>query len=136
MAAIVLACLAGAAHAAPATGSWQLRGPAQSGMWLMTLQDGESVRFQLEIARGAPSYNSGWIEGSFALAGGKGVFRSSDGACEIAFAFAAASVRVHEVPGKHDCGFGFNVRADGTLLRTSGKAPRFAAGDPRTGGTQ
>lgn len=72
------------------TGSWEYHGPAESGMWLKTEQHGKNVRFQLELQRGAPSYNSGWIEGEFQLQGTEGVFSADadSGRCEIRFQFS------------------------------------------------
>lgn len=125
--------LAVAASAGERTGSWGVRGPAGSGKWLKALHEGNSVRFQLELSRGAPSYNSGWLEGEFELKGNTGTFRSEDGACEILFTFRPAAVRLSYVEDRNACGFGHNVWADGTLRRTSRKPPKFSTGDPRTG---
>jgi hypothetical protein len=130
LSALALASAVGAADAADVTGSWEYSGPAQSGLWLKTRQTGDTVRFQLELARGAPSYNSGWLEGEITLAGAAGVFRSNEyGNCEIAFEFAPAFVQLKEV--QEQCGFGFNVHADGKLRRKSVKPPKFSASDPR-----
>lgn len=132
LSALALASAVGAAHAADVTGSWEYSGPAQSGLWLKTRQTGDTVRFQLELARGAPSYNSGWLEGEIKLSGTAGVFRSNEyGACEIAFEFAPAFVQLKEAPAQQECGFGFNVHADGKLRRKSAKPPKFSASDPR-----
>jgi len=132
--AMAISTVLGTAHAGDVTGSWEYAGPAQSGMWLTTKQMEGKVRFQLEIARGAPSYNSGWIEGEFELAGTVGVFRRIEGgACEISFEFARSTVRVKEAEGRQDCDFGANVYADGTLRRKSTKTPAFSPSDPRFG---
>jgi hypothetical protein len=129
---LALAITIGVAHAADVTGSWEYSGPAQSGLWLKTRQAGDKVRFQLELARGAPSYNSGWLEGEIKLAGTTGVFRSNEnGACEIAFEFAPTFVQIKEAPEQNACGFGFNVHADGKLRRKSVRPPKFSASDPR-----
>jgi hypothetical protein len=132
-ASILLATSVGTAHAREVTGSWEYRGRASSGIWLKTLQEGKGVRFQLEIARGSPSYNSGWIQGTFDLEGSAGTFRGRDAGCEISFQFVGSSVRITPVEGKEDCGFGYNVRPEGTLLRKNRKKPRFSIGDPRSG---
>jgi len=116
------------------TGTWEYHGPAKSGMWLKTLQNGNEIRFQLEIARGAPSYNSGWIEGKFLLKGSSGVFQSSEyGKCAIKFEFKKSKVYLEE-KNHHECGFGYNVYADGDLTIKSRKKPKFSKGYPRTGG--
>lgn len=122
----------GTAYANDVTGSWEYKGPAESGMWLKTQATGDKVRFQLEVARGAPSYNSGWIEGEFDLDGTSGVFRSTEyGDCEIAFEFTRSSVRIAEGEDKGQCGFGYNVFADGTLRLKSRSKPTFSDADPR-----
>lgn len=122
-------------HASPSfTGSWEHRGQAHSGIWLKTRQQGNEVRFQLEILRGAPSYSTGWIEGTVGLKNGQGVFRSSEfGECAIAFAFKDRSVRLTHPDMQVACGFGHNVFAEGTLLRKSRVPPEFCREDPRSG---
>jgi hypothetical protein len=115
------------------TGTWEYHGLAESGMQLMTLLTGDVVRFQLEISRGAPSYNTGWIEGKFRLTGASGIFRSSEyGTCVIKFEFKKSTVRLQEAsPEEQECGFGHNVHADGTLMIKSRKKPKLSNGDPR-----
>jgi hypothetical protein len=114
------------------TGTWEYHGPTESGVWLMTLQTGNEVRFQLEISRGAPSYNTGWIEGKFSLKGTSGIFRSSEySKCAIKFEFKKSTVRVSQK--EYECGFGHNVIANATLNIKSRKKPNFSDGDPRQG---
>jgi hypothetical protein len=128
--------LSGIASAADVTGTWEKKGRSGAGLWLLTQQDGATVRFQLELSRGAPSYNSGWIEGEFTLDGTTGVFRSSESAsCTIKFKFRKSSVELQEPDDAwQTCGFGYNVHADGVLTLKSRKRPRFASSDPRFGG--
>lgn len=122
-------------HASSFTGTWVFRGTAESGILLKTKQQGEDVRFQMEISRGSPSYDSGWIEGSVTLKNGKGVFHSNEfGPCEIAFEFNARSVRVIHPDMHVECGFGYHVFAEGKLTRQSHRQPKFCAADPRSGG--
>jgi hypothetical protein len=125
----------GTADANGVTGTWEYHGPTESGMWLMTLQTGNEVRFQLEISRGAPSYNTGWIEGKFRLKGTSGIFRSSEyDKCAIKFEFKESTVRLQEMSQEEqECGFGYNVHAQGTLVIKSRKKPKFSSGDPRSG---
>ena len=116
------------------TGSWAHRGEANSGIWLKTRQQGKQVRFEMEILRVAPSYNTGWIEGTVDLKNGKGVFRSREfGECAIAFEFKDRSVRLTHPDMLVECGFGHNVFAEGTLLRKSRVPPEFCREDPRSG---
>jgi hypothetical protein len=123
--------VAGNAAAAGFSGSWAWDGPNEVGSRLKTIQDGATVRFQLELSRGAPSYNSGFIEGRFALNGSEGVFSATDdGDCEIHFRFPGKSVQLRQSPVHRDCGFG--GYPDGTLRLKSRKTPTFSKGDPRT----
>jgi len=116
------------------TGTWEYHGPAESGMWLKTLQNGNKIRFQLEISRGAPSYNSGWIEGELLLKGSSGIFQSSEyDKCAIKFEFRKSKVNLKEVNQNQECGFGHNVYAKGILVKKSHNKPKFSRGDPRTG---
>ena len=131
---LLLSVWLSAAVAGNATGTWEYQGPAKSGMWLKTRQVGHRVRFQMEIARGEPSFNSGWIEGQFELNGTSGVFETNEhGHCEIKFQFAHSSVHVMESEEKQECGFGYNVYATGTLNLKNRKKPKFSVTDPRHG---
>lgn len=126
----------GSAWGAPSlTGTWEHSGPAESGLWLKTEQTNDTIRFQLEISRGSPSYNSGWIEGEFALAKGAGHFRkvTDSGVCEIDFRFQAKRVELRQTGNFSGCGFGHGVFAAGALKRTSRGKPGFCADDPRAG---
>jgi len=124
-----------AAAAADASGTWEMHGPAESGAWLKTRQSDRVVRFQLELTRGAPSYNSGWIEGEFNLSGDVGVFRrqTESGLCEIGFQFESKRVTLRQMGYVQGCSFGANVYAHGVLLRTASTQPVFSDGDPRFG---
>lgn len=117
------------------TGSWMYRGPSESGIWLKTVQQAQRVRFQLELQRGAPSYNSGWIEGEFDFQGNLGVFsaKTEDGLCKIAFKFSPTRVEIEQLSDEVACGFGHGVFAQGGLRRESRKKPKFSKGDPRHG---
>lgn len=127
---------AGAAEATLTyTGTWEYRGSGESGLWLVTEQKGNVVKFQLEISRGAPSYNSGWIEGEFLLKGNKGTFRSdNNGPCEISFSFTQHSAQLNQPDKKRECGFGAFVYAQGALRLKNRKTPKFCNSDPRSGG--
>jgi uncharacterized protein YecT (DUF1311 family) len=122
-----------AAQAQTITGTWQWNGRNDSGMLLRTLRVDDKVRFQLEVARGAPSYNSGYVEGEFTLKGARGTFTSAGKpeGCEIAFSFKAKSVSVSQSVEKGGCGFGGSVHADGELLLLSARPPQLSLGDPR-----
>jgi hypothetical protein len=130
----LLAALIASAAPAPslaqsATGTWQWSGRNESGMLLKTTQAGNRVHFQLEVSRGAPSYNSGYAEGEFQLRGASGTFSSKE--CEINFTFRSKRVQVSQSIEKGGCGFGGSVHANGFLSLRSSQAPKFSQGDPR-----
>ena len=117
------------------TGSWQRSGDNGFEALLKTHQESALIKFQLEIHRGAPSYNSGFIAGEFSLQGSKGQFYSDRfGECEINFHFEANQVYLHESQAKSDCGFGHGVHANGQFTLIDGGVPKFSKGDPRATG--
>jgi hypothetical protein len=104
------------------TGSWSWGAPGEAGGSLKMIQAGEKVRFQLELSRGPPSYNNGFIEGQFILTGNEGIFRTDEhGACELHFSFKDHFVTVREVAD--ECGFGYGVTATGTYMLDSAATP-------------
>src|SRR5262249_26257716 len=112
-------------------GTWNRGDPEKGGGQLLTRQTADVVQFQLECWRGAPSYNSGFLDGEFPVSKGKGVFRSRAGPCELEFRFSANEVAIQYVSDSRDCGFGYAVYANGVYRRTSRKVPQFSKGDPR-----
>ena len=122
--AMLLALSAWSAQAADYSGSWQYGSPKKGGVWLKTQQKGDVIAFQLEASRGAPSYNSGEIEGEFALRGNAGTFKqiTDYGACEIAFVFSAKAVELKQIGSADACGFGYGVHVSGMLKRKSARA--------------
>ena len=113
------------------TGSWTWRGLNEASGYLQTIQSSERVQFQLELQRGAPSYNSGFMEGEFTLRGKKGVFQTKEyGNCEIKFVFKKSQV-VLDQGSPTGCGFGYGVIADGTYYLQSNDKPAFSVGDPQ-----
>lgn len=132
----LLVLSSGKAMAMDTTGTWEYYGPAESGKWLKTEQRGNKVRFQLELQRGSPSYNSGWMEGEFELHDKSGTFQKTfyGGLCEITFRFFSSHVEISQSAGSDsDCGFGNNVWAQGRLKRKSRNVPKFTKNDPRIG---
>lgn len=115
------------------TGNWSWSGESESGGYLRTIQTKNKVQFQLEIMRGAPSYNSGLIEGEFNLKGNIGVFQSAElGLCEIFFDFQTSKVILTQPSEKTDCGFGYGVYPDGAYILINHTKPKFSVGDPRS----
>lgn len=127
MAVVVLA--GGGGTAPPSwTGTWTWGGGASdaAGGTLAVVDEAAGTRFQLQLSRGAPSFNMGFLEGALAIEDGRATWRSDDGACAIAFAFAREAVVLEQERGSDaDCGFGHAVRADGTYRRTSRKKPKL-----------
>jgi len=115
------------------TGTWTRGDPEKGGGRLLVKHDGTELRFQMECWRGAPSYNSGFVEGELTLSNREGTFRSdsSTGRCELRFVFSDDSVELRYVNESADCGFGHGVFANGVYARTSRDDPKFSDGDPR-----
>lgn len=115
------------------TGTWNRGDPETGGGLLMVKQEGRRALFQLESWRGAPSYSSGFVDGSFVLDGDRGVFRAEgdSGPCELEFVFSDDAVVIDYVDVSTDCGFGHAVYANGTYQRTSSEPPTFCEGDCR-----
>jgi hypothetical protein len=115
------------------TGTWQWSGRNESGILLKTVQAGSKVRFQLEVSRGAPSYNSGYVAGEFQLTRTVGTFASSEKGheCEITFTFQPKRVEVSQSLERGECGFGGGVHADGMLSLQSNRVPKLSQCDPR-----
>ena len=125
-------CVAKENQSYTATGTWSWTGPKESGGYLLTNQKKNRVQFQLELQRGAPSYNSGFIEGEFELQGNKGSFRKDEfGHCEISFEIKKNEIVLTQPSNKAECGFGYGVYPEGTYKCDSHKKPKFSAGDPR-----
>ena len=122
MTAVLAFALLVAGGAAPSrTGTW-----TRDGGTLAVVDEAQGTRFQLQLSRGAPSYNMGFLEGSLKIDDGRATYQSPDGECTITFAFARDTVEVNQERGDDfDCGFGHGVYANGTYRRTSRKKPKL-----------
>ena len=92
--------------------------------------------FSWSAGGGAPTYNSGFLEGELALSRGEAVFKAdgvAGGRCELHFAFSEQKVGIRYLNESLDCGFGYAVFANGWYRRTSRDEPVFSDGDPRGG---
>lgn len=71
--------------------------------------------------------NTGMAEGVAKISGDTAIFTGDEsGACKIIVKFVRPGViRVTQSEQESDCGFGFNVRADGTYKKASGAKPKF-----------
>jgi hypothetical protein len=126
-AALALVLIAAGTPPTPSlTGTWEWGSFEKGGGTLATLEEPEGTRFQLFLARGAPGYNTGSLEGRLTVKDGRATYLQVDGAyrCEITFAFARGSVVLKAID-EAGCPFGYQVHADGTYRRTSRKKPKF-----------
>lgn len=108
------------------TGTWSWGGDATvAGGTLAVRDDAEGTRFQLQISRGRPTGNMGFLEGRLTVEDGRATYRNQDGTCAIAFAFTRRSVVLKTIGDDGGCSFGNHVHADGTYRRISRKKPKF-----------
>jgi hypothetical protein len=133
IAALLASAPALAAQTVRVTGSYAVDRGNEAGCVLDVRElIGGRAHFALECSRGAPSYNSGYIEGFVSLRGSDATFVTTayGGRCELRFRFAGDAVTVaHEEEGG-GCGFGYGVHADGAYRRTA-PAPTGAMRDGR-----
>ena len=90
------------------------------------------VRFDLTYPHidgtGGLMANTGEAEGVAEINGDTAVYSTSDeyGKCAITIKFVKPGViKVNEAAEESDCGFGFNVSADGTYKKVSSVKPKF-----------
>ena len=95
---------------------WEWRGAGESGAWLHTEKLGTNIQFNLELNRGAPSYNSGVISGEFLIEHHLGFYQPRElPKCTLIFAFVGDTVEIKQLGSDSDCGFGFGVMASHVL---------------------
>lgn len=100
------------------TADWQWSGAAESAASLHTERSGNRIRFDLELNRGAPSYNSGIASGEFTLNDYLGIYQTPDyPKCVLVFVFLEDAVQIGQVGSGADCGFGYGVMARQVLRR-------------------
>lgn len=125
---IWIAAMPAGASDAPLTGTWERGNPEKGGGILRIIEEAGETRFQLELWRGAPSYNMGWLEGKLSVKDAKASFvkREADWICQIDFVFDGTKATLRQVEGTGaGCGFGHAVSADGVFIRKSRKRPEF-----------
>jgi hypothetical protein len=128
---VMLVAMTVTAHAGAAaswSGSWLLGPAAKPAGELLTIDRGGDVTFQLSLWGGPPAENSGVAQGHLVIHGGTAAFDTVEfgGKCRIDFAFTSKRVVVKQSVGDWAaCGFGHNIFADGTFVRTSRKVPQF-----------
>jgi uncharacterized protein YecT (DUF1311 family) len=78
------------------------------------------VSFSLSVNNGK---DTGDESGDLVLKNNTATYKDSDNDCTLAFAFTHATVKIDQ---KGECGFGFNVHADGYYLKTSNAVPKLS----------
>jgi hypothetical protein len=85
-----------------------------------------TILFFMDLNAGAPSYNSGRINGRIEITTGRGVFNDADFPdCKFKFSFVEDKLIVETVEDKYDCPFGNRVFADGEFNRESSITPEY-----------
>ena len=91
------------------------------------------VAFQLtyphQDGTGALTANTGEADGTALIDGDTAVYSAAEsGKCTITIKFVKpGEIKVTQSGADSDCGFGFNVTADGTYKKSSGAKPKFNA---------
>lgn len=79
--------------------------------------DSVQYKFWLNVNRGYPSYNMGYLDGIIAVKNNKAIFRQkqdyTDSTCVMVFDFNKNYIQMEQRSSDFDCGFGHNVFADG-----------------------
>ena len=110
------------------TGTWERGDFEKGGGLLLLIDETGATRFQLQLWRGAPTYNMGWLEGQLRVKDAKATFvsREGDWTCRIDFVFSGSNATLRQVEGSDaECGFGHAVYADGTYIHKSRRKPVF-----------
>jgi len=115
------------ASRAPEMGTWRRSNGTFALGELKVIPGRDNAEFELEVSRGAPSYNSGIAAGRMVLENGRWSWetREHDGLCRLVFAFEQRLVRIAQVGDSGDCGFGYGVMADGDYALISHDKPKF-----------
>ena len=110
------------------TGTYSLkRSKGAVGSLLVRQLSSNSIEFELECNRGAPSYNSGMARATIDVIDGIAVYRISEfgGPCEIKLTFTETAVSVSQSGIGFECGFGHGVYCGGTYRLRNRKPPKF-----------
>lgn len=78
-------------------------------------------------AEGKMTANMGAAEGEATISGDTAIYSSDEfGECKITIKFVKPGIiKVRQESTDSECGFGFNVNAEGTYKKTSGAKPKF-----------
>jgi hypothetical protein len=78
-----------------------------------------TVLFYIDIGKGAPSYNMGFLYDRVRITNDRAIYESGTHDCRWTFLFAENKIIVKTLGQSHDCGFGGGIFADGIFERTS-----------------
>ena len=86
-----------------------------------------SFIFCLDISRGAPSYNMGYLVGRAIFKNDNWVYYNTDdySTCSLEFIFYNDIVEISTIDEMNECGYGHGVYSDGTFQRYSLEIPQF-----------
>ena len=93
---------------------------------------GNKLRFAMDLVypytlrNGETMVNMGGLDGQMSIVGDTAVYRSENEECNITLKFTRkGTLKVKQDGSDGKCGFGHNVFATGTYLKTSSRRPRF-----------
>ena len=97
------------------------------GSLLIHPESDSSVIFYLEVNRGAPNYNSGAVKGKLFMSSENIYEYNSNkfGACGLVFELDDVFMKIKTIVNKNNCGFGFNVSADGLYKLLDNNVPEY-----------
>jgi hypothetical protein len=83
---------------------------------------GDIYTFKMDLGRGAPSYNTGILEGNITIKNGEGIYykkseSSHRDACEWKMAFSGEKLIIKTLNNHIDCDFGYAVFVDGNYYK-------------------
>ena len=86
-----------------------------------------SLQFYLSVNRGAPNYNSGAVRGNLLMSKPNTYIFSSNhfGACGLSFELNDIIMIVKTMENRNNCGFGYNVSADGQYKLLNNFIPEY-----------
>ncbi|MBL7803659.1 MAG: hypothetical protein JNL02_07995 [Saprospiraceae bacterium] len=117
------------------TYAYELPGEGGSGELRVSMAGAESIRFSLSVVAGPPAHNQGSMEGVAKLTGVNTYeYQTSEygGVCRLQFVFGRETLDIKTLEGDDaSCGFGHNVRADGTYTQESHDDPFLSGADAR-----
>ena len=88
-----------------------------------------TILFCIDLNRGAPSYNMGFLYGRLKIIKDSGMFYFKDtnleNGCKWSFKFSKYILKIKTLENMDDCGFGGGVFADGIYKRISSKTQNY-----------